>query len=47
LLAKMFRHSDLGFLVPARHFKYLILFDLSVWLAALDDFRNWLIREAA
>jgi hypothetical protein len=27
--------------------KLLILFDLQSWLAALDDFRNWLIREAA
>jgi hypothetical protein len=26
---------------------YLILLGLWVWLAALDDFRNWLIREAA
>jgi len=27
--------------------KLLILLGLLVWLAALDDFRNWLIREAA
>jgi hypothetical protein len=27
--------------------KLLILLVLWVWLAALDDFRNWLIREAA
>jgi hypothetical protein len=27
--------------------KYLILLALRGWLAALDDFRNWLIREAA
>jgi hypothetical protein len=27
--------------------KYLILLALLGWLAALDDFRNWLIREAA
>jgi len=27
--------------------KPLILFDLWRWLAALDDFRNWLIRDAA
>jgi len=27
--------------------KCLILGDLFGWLAALDDFRNWLIREAA
>jgi hypothetical protein len=27
--------------------KYLILLILLSWLAALDDFRNWLIREAA
>jgi hypothetical protein len=25
----------------------LILLPLMAWLAALDDFRNWLIREAA
>jgi hypothetical protein len=25
----------------------LILLALVAWLAALDDFRNWLIREAA
>jgi hypothetical protein len=27
--------------------KYLILLVLRGWLATLDDFRNWLIREAA
>jgi hypothetical protein len=27
--------------------KLLILLILLAWLAALDDFRNWLIREAA
>ena len=27
--------------------KLLILLALRWWLAALDDFRNWLIREAA
>jgi hypothetical protein len=27
--------------------KLLILLVLQAWLAALDDFRNWLIREAA
>jgi hypothetical protein len=27
--------------------KLLILLILQSWLAALDDFRNWLIREAA
>ncbi len=27
--------------------KRLILLDLTAWLAALDDFRNWLIQEAA
>ena len=27
--------------------KLLILWILRSWLAALDDFRNWLIREAA
>jgi hypothetical protein len=27
--------------------KMLILLRLWAWLAALDDFRNWLIREAA
>jgi hypothetical protein len=27
--------------------KLLIELALRVWLAALDDFRNWLIREAA
>jgi hypothetical protein len=27
--------------------KQLISCNLWVWLAALDDFRNWLIREAA
>jgi hypothetical protein len=27
--------------------KLLILLALQAWLAALDDFRNWLIREAA
>ena len=27
--------------------KLLILRALASWLAALDDFRNWLIREAA
>jgi len=25
----------------------LILLALQAWLAALDDFRNWLVREAA
>jgi len=25
----------------------MILLILQVWLAALDDLRNWLIREAA
>ena len=29
------------------HHKCLILLALRTWLAALDDFRNWLIREAA
>jgi hypothetical protein len=27
--------------------KLLILLTLRDWLAALDNFRNWLIREAA
>lgn len=27
--------------------KHLILLALQAWLAALDDCRNWLIREAA
>jgi hypothetical protein len=27
--------------------KLLTLLVLQVWLAALDDFRNWLIQEAA
>jgi hypothetical protein len=27
--------------------KLLISLTLLAWLAALDDFRNWLIREAA
>ncbi len=27
--------------------KYLILLILQAWLAALDDFRNWLVNEAA
>jgi hypothetical protein len=27
--------------------KQLISWNLWGWLAALDDFRNWLIREAA
>jgi hypothetical protein len=27
--------------------KSLISLSLKAWLAALDDFRNWLIREAA
>jgi hypothetical protein len=27
--------------------KQLISWTLGSWLAALDDFRNWLIREAA
>jgi hypothetical protein len=27
--------------------KSLILVKLWAWFAALDDFRNWLIREAA
>jgi hypothetical protein len=27
--------------------KLLIPSTLQVWLAALDDFRNWLIRKAA
>jgi hypothetical protein len=30
-----------------RRHKVLILLALLAWLAALDDFRNWLIREAA
>jgi len=30
-----------------RSFKLLILLNLRSWLAALDDFRNWLVREAA
>jgi len=25
----------------------LLILILQAWLAALDDFRNWLIREAA
>jgi hypothetical protein len=29
------------------HRKLLILLNLQGWLAALDDVRNWLIREAA
>jgi hypothetical protein len=33
--------------LPMRACKLLILFILRLWLAALDDFRNWLIREAA
>jgi hypothetical protein len=33
-----------SFLIPR---KLLILLILQAWLAALDDFRNWLIREAA
>ena len=24
-----------------------LLEELKIWLAALDDFRNWLVREAA
>jgi len=34
-------------LVELDPFKLLILWTLRSWLAALDDFRNWLIREAA
>jgi hypothetical protein len=36
---------DGGPTAPQR--KLLILLGLQGWLAALDDFRNWLIREAA
>jgi hypothetical protein len=31
---------------PVRR-KLLILSHLQAWLAALDDFRNWLIQQAA
>ena len=34
-------------LSSGRPCKLLISLDLRSWLAALDDFRNWLIREAA
>jgi hypothetical protein len=34
-------------LVESDSSKLLILWILRGWLAALDDFRNWLIREAA
>ena len=41
------RRNYLGPHARASHRKLLILLVLLVWLAALDDFRNWLIREAA
>jgi hypothetical protein len=42
------RINGLGAVVgQTRRCKLLILLMLQGWLAALDDFRNWLIREAA
>jgi hypothetical protein len=39
--------NDLAAAVENGVRKSLIMNDLWSWLAALDDFRNWLIREAA
>jgi hypothetical protein len=38
-----------GFVIqpPAHPSNSFILLALQAWLAALDDFRNWLIRETA
>jgi hypothetical protein len=44
---KTLRINHLGVRTSTRPCKLLILFVLEGWLAALDDFRNWLIREAA
>ena len=41
------RINDLGGQGKTHPCKWLIFFDLLDWLAALDDFRPWLIREAA
>jgi hypothetical protein len=44
---KALRCNDLLVQPMAPPRKLLILMMLRGWLAALDDFRNWLIREAA
>jgi hypothetical protein len=44
---KILRRGQLGGHTDACHSKLLILLALLARLAALDDFRNWLIREAA
>ena len=41
------RINDLCRQNKAHPCKSLILLDLLGWLTTLDDFRNWLIREAA
>jgi hypothetical protein len=43
----MIEKLELGQLLMKHARKSLILLSLQSWLAALDDFRNWLIREAA
>jgi hypothetical protein len=42
-----FKHSHLDDRADTHGRKALILLILRSWLAALDDFRNWSIREAA
>jgi hypothetical protein len=39
--------KQIDHLTKADPHNLLILLVLLAWLAALDDFRNWLIREAA
>jgi hypothetical protein len=41
------RRSHLDERENLRRRRWLIILILWGWLAALDDFRNWLIREAA
>jgi hypothetical protein len=44
---KTLRINNLDDSSDSDHCKLLTLMALCGWLAALDDFRNWLIREAA
>jgi hypothetical protein len=44
---KTLSNNHLGTGVLRGFCKMLIRLVLRAWLAALDDFRNWLIREAA
>jgi hypothetical protein len=43
---KCLRERDLGERIITA-LQVIDFIDLTGWLAALDDFRNWLIREAA